>query len=254
MPIIFDSVLELTYDAGAVNNATFSPDGPAVHIPLYIKYKIDVPNNLLRPPFRILKTYFLFQRLFIPAQQCLITPLNTPDWAAISITPTNPFIEISNQFKTSTAILSIAVHWGAPAQAYNLHILAETFQLGRISANSAELQILFCPQYIPLLEISCDQPYFTAPPNQTTYNTLEITNLGNAETLVTINVTQIPGWSLFTDPTQLMIDVGNTKPCTVIIRPPADFHEEQAITLSFTPSHLGQVGTPVSIVLHAHYP
>ena len=35
--IMFDSELELTYDANAVNGAAFSPDGAPVSIPIYIK-------------------------------------------------------------------------------------------------------------------------------------------------------------------------------------------------------------------------
>jgi hypothetical protein len=44
--LTFNSVLEMTYDQEFLNQAV-QPDGPAVTIPVTIKYKVEVPEKIL---------------------------------------------------------------------------------------------------------------------------------------------------------------------------------------------------------------
>ena len=57
--LTYDAVLTVTYDANAVNDAIFKPDGPAVNIPIYIKYKVDMPPLFMDDalPFNFFTNY-----------------------------------------------------------------------------------------------------------------------------------------------------------------------------------------------------
>jgi hypothetical protein len=252
---MFDFELEISYNTSAVNNATFTPDGPPVSIPLYIKYRADIPNFFLRPPFLFLKAWFVFGRLSIPTQKIHLSVINPPDWAAISITPSNPYINIDNTFQEATAILQIAVHFDAPSEGYVLKIKAEAPRLGRLQQKDADLDLIFMPAWMPLLSIDLSQPYIRTPPNETTTTTIDITNLGNAECLVTANITEIIGWSIYLDQAQFWLSIGQTKSITLFLKPPENFQGIQEINISFTPSrHPGETGPPVPVTIHAYFP
>jgi hypothetical protein len=252
---IFNSELEMSYNTSAVNNATFQPDGPAVSIPLYIKYRVDIPNFFLRPPFLFLKTLFVFGRLSIPTQKIHLSVINPPDWAAISITPSNPYFDIDNTIQEATAILQIAVHFDAPSEAYALRIEAEAPRLGRIQKTDASVSLYFIPAWVPLLSIDVSQPYIRTPPNETTTTTIDITNLGNAECLVTANITEIVGWSIYLDQAQFWLSIGQTKTITLFLKPPENFQGIQEINITFTPSRFpGEIGPAVPVMIHAYFP
>lgn len=253
-PIIFDSELQLFYDYDAVRNAIFQPGGPPVFIPIYIQYKVDVPDSLLRPPFFMLKTWFLFDRLIFPQQKITLSCSNIPDWAAVEITPTPLYIQISNDFSSGIAILMIAVHDNAPAEAFTLKIQAEARQLGRIQKNEAGLDIIFAPAWVPLFQVSTSHTYIKTPPNQSTETTINITNLGNAWCLVRADLSENTGWLVILDPTQVSLSIGQTAQMTLLLKPPEGFQGTQAINFTFTPSRFENNGPSLPFTIHAYYP
>ena len=252
---MFNSELEISYNTSAVNNATFQPDGPPVSIPLYIKYRVDIPNYFLRPPFLFLKKWFVFGRLIIPSQKIISSIINPPDWAIIYITPSPCYISVNNEFNEAIAILTIAVHMGAPAEAYVLKMKFEAPQLGRIRGKDAGLNIIFAPAWVPLLSIDVSQSYIRTPPNETTTTTINITNLGNAMCLVTGYITEINGWSIYLEFAQLWLLIGQTESNTLYLKPPENFQGIQEINITFTQLRLpGEFGPSVPIIIHAYFP
>jgi hypothetical protein len=251
----FDSELEISFNTSAVNNASFQPDGPPVSIPLYIKYRVDIPNFLLRPPFIFLKRWFVFGRLIFPTQKILLSIINPPEWAAIAITPSTPYIDVNNnEFSEATAVLQIALHSDAPAEGYTLEINAEAPRLGKILEKDASLDIIFQPAWVPLLDIY-GHSYIRTPPNETTTTTINITNLGNHECLVIANFTEISGWSIYLDPSQLWLSIGQTKPMTLLFKPPENFQGIQEINFTFTQlRYPGDNGPTVPFTIHAYFP
>jgi hypothetical protein len=253
----FSSDLEMMYDAGVVNNATFTPDGPPVSIPLYIKYRVDVPNFFLKPPFLFLKNWFIFGSFIRPSQQIHLSTANPPEWATISIGPSDPYIDIDNTFHTRIAILQIALHHNAPSEAYELRITADTPHLGKIQEADAELNLIFQPEWIPLLNIDVSQPLIRTPPNETSSTTINITNLGNAMVMVTAIITEIDGWSIYLEMTQLTIPIGETYSDTLYLKPPENFQGIQEINITFEQMRFppsGETGPSLPIMIYAYYP
>jgi hypothetical protein len=252
--ITFDSALELRYNVTDVLNATFEPNGPPVNIRLYVDYKIFVPNFLLRPPFMMLKMIYLFGKIYYPTQKIYLSSLNVPDWASVAIIPNPSDITISNIFEETTTILTIVIHHNAPAEPYLLRLKAKTPTLGRIGENQAEMDVIFQPKTMFIIDVNSSQTDVVTPPDQTTNISFHIMNLGNLLTLVSTNISEIPGWFISANPPNIWIEIGETRQITIQIRPPHDFVGNESIEGSFLPSHFLETGAAVPFILHAHYP
>jgi len=241
--LTYDAALQLSYDTTAVTNAKFQPDGPPVLIPITIQYRVFVPPSFITS--QILRIIFLQTFIIINAQVSL-TVENQPTWAAVSITPSNPYVNISNNFEKATAILAIAPHADAPAEGFNLNIHASVPSLlnKHVAAKEADLTIIFQPGYIPLININVDNPSRIVSPQQTTTFRIEITNMGNKQTLVTGKIVQAPeGWAALLSNTQILIDSAksgqsNIQYVSFSVTPPYGFgyHDDLGqIILEFTP-------------------
>jgi len=264
-PILtYDSELEMSYNATAVNEAKFSPDGPSVAIPIYLKYRIDIPPKILSNTlFRLL----FLQTIIIFSAQVTLNVTNPPSWAAVSITPANPYLNISNEFSEAKAILQIAAHSDAPAEGFNLKIHASLPPLlnNHVGSKEADLNIIFQPGYIPLINVNVENPSRIVNPQETTSFRITITNLGNKETLVTGRIAQAPsGWAALLSQTQVTIPSAesggnNVVTLTFSATPPFGFgyHNDLAsIQLEFTPqfsppqgNNPNYIGTPVQVPL-----
>jgi hypothetical protein len=255
--LMFDSVLEISYDKEVVNHSVFQPDGPVVTIPITIQYKVDIPQQILSNP--LLRLFFL-STIIISSVQVSLTAENKPEWAIISFAPEKPYITISNTFQNSTAILQIALHSDAPANPYRLRIKSETPKIYTIDNAEAYCDLTFRPVYVPLLNGNCD-PSPKTPPNQLTFIPISICNLGNDFTKVTaevLNIDELNGWIVYVTPeTYLPLDPSKDVNVTFLCIPPIYFEGNQTIDLRFTPSRWSnpeETGTPINVLITAHYP
>jgi len=257
--ITFESVLELDYDTQAVNDATFQPDGPPVSIPITVKFKLEMPSIILTNIF--LRLLFL-QTIIITSARVKLTVLNDPDWAAVSITNPNPYVDIdTNTVETTTSVV-IAAHDDAPAEGFSLKLKAETDPLlnNHVPARDAYLDIVFQPGYIPLIDVYTEEPSRIVGPQDTVNFPIRITNLGNKQTLVTIRVVDYPqGWTPLLSQSQVIIPSAesgnNIGYLSFSITPPFGFgwhNDLETITLELTPQFSppqgnmsGYIGTPV---------
>lgn len=264
--LTFNSVLEMTYDQEYLNQAV-QPDGPAVTIPVTIKYKVEVPEKIL--DITALRMLF-FQTFIVTAVKVQMSILNQPDWASVSLVNPNPYIDINYEFTEATTAVTIAPYKDAPARPFTLRIKAETDPVlnKHIPANSAELNMVFTPGYIPLINVYTDKPARVVDPQTTVNFPIKITNLGNKETIVTAKVTDYPeGWAPLLAQSQIVIPAAgetsgdNSAEISFSITPPYGFgwhNELETIALEFTPqfsppggggNQSGLIGTPVPFQL-----
>lgn len=257
--LTYNAVLSLSYDADAVNNAVFQPDGAPYNIPINIKFKVEIPpifiSNLA------LRLIFL-QTMIITSASVKITVLNPPTWAAVSINPSPQYVDINNTFSEAQAILSIAAHADAPSEGFSLNLKAETDSLlnGHVASQVASLDIVFKPGYIPLIDVYTENPTRIVGPQETVTFPIKITNLGNKQTLVTARIINYPnGWSPLLSQSQITIasvkEGNNVGYLSFSITPPygMGWHNElETITLEFTPQFSppsgnisNNIGTPV---------
>ena len=258
--LTYDAVLVVTYDPEAVNQAIFKPDGPAVNIPIIIKYKVDVPPTFITEP--ALRFIFL-QTIIITSAAVKMTILNPPTWAAVSINPSPAYVNIDSQFNQTTAVLTIAAHDDAPAEGFVLNIKAETDPVlnNHVAAKEAFVDITFQPGYIPLIDVYTESPTRIVGPQETVIFPIKITNLGNKRTLVTARILSYPeDWSVQMSQTQITIpsaaDGNNIGYLSCSVIPPFGFgwhNDLETINLDFTPqfsppqgNNTDYIGTPVA--------
>jgi hypothetical protein len=196
---MFDSVVEISYDKEVVNHSVFRPDGPPVEIPITIRYKVDIPQQIFSNP--LLRLLFL-KTIIISSVQVSLTVINSPIWATISINPPDPYINVDTQFQQATTILQIAVHSDAPAYPYTLRIKGEVPNIYTIDNSEAYCDVTFTPSYIPIFNLEIN-PSPQTPPNQPTFVPVSIYNLGNDFTKITaeiLNINELNGWIVYITP------------------------------------------------------
>jgi hypothetical protein len=252
---LFNSIIQLSYDQGALNNASFEPNGPPINIPITIQVRANVPDFFFRGPFQMLKIRFIWGSFIIPVSQVRLTVENPPEWAAISVNPTTPYIDLWNEWQTTNVTLTIALHDDAPPQVYSLRLKAKlNTNAAHISSSETFIDLLFKPEQIFRLSIYCPDWHLVTPPNQYTGTEITVSNLGNGWSYVTVNLTAVEGWWLRTDVSQFVLDPGKSQIVTLQLKAPEEFNGEQLINLTFTPSIPGMSGEPVPFQIIAHYP
>lgn len=261
--LTYDAILEVTYDANAVNDAIFQPDGAPVNIPIYLKFKVDVPPTFISNMG--LRIIFL-QTFIITSAAIKITILNPPTWAAVSINPSPSYANINTEFNTTLAVLTIAAHDDAPAEGFVLKLQAQTEPIlnNHVGVKEAFCDITFQPGYIPLIDVYTENPTRIVGPQETVVFPIKITNLGNKRTLVTARILNYPnGWSAQLSQSQITIpsaaEGNNVGIVSLSIIPPYGFgwhNDLQDIKLDFTPqfsppqsNNSAYTGTPVPFQL-----
>jgi hypothetical protein len=258
----FDSQLTMTYDSDAVNEAVFQPDGPSVSIPLNIEYQVFVPESFIGNPIMRL---IILQTFIITNAKITLTVVDPPEWAAISLSNPSPYVPISTEIKDTQSTLQIAAYKEAPAQGFSLRIEAKTDPVlnGHVPEQTTYVDIQFQPGYIPLINVYTEKPNVVVAPQETVNFPIEITNLGNKETIVRARIVDYPdGWATLLPQSQIVIPSAresgdNTDTLTFSVTPPYGFgwhNELETITLEFTPefsppqgggNNSAFVGTPV---------
>jgi hypothetical protein len=265
--ITFESVLELDYEEEIVNDAIFQPDGASVAVPITIKYKAIVPPITVEGPLGILR--LLMYGIIIPDVRVSLSIVDKPDWCTVALTNPNPYVSpLSNpvgDFSYAETSVVVATYKNAPSRPFNLIIKAETPSIlrNRVGPNQAEINIYFTPGYVPLINVYTAEPNRIVNPQDTVTFPIEITNLGNKETLVTARVVKYPeGWSPLLSQSQIIIpsvaESGsgtNKMEMSFSITPPygLGWHNDlETITLEFTPQFSPPmaggnktIGTPV---------
>ena len=97
-------------------------------------------------------------------------------------------------------------------------------------------EIYFMAEYYPNINVTPESYFLETTPGTPVTNPITVENLGNGKTLVDIELMSIPEfWNFVISPSQLIIDVGESKITNLTILPPWDFYGIGIVTLSFTP-------------------
>ncbi|MEM0466842.1 MAG: hypothetical protein QXX20_04515 [Candidatus Thermoplasmatota archaeon] len=235
--LTFSSILEITYDTNATKGVDFHPSGPAVLVPIKIRYKAVVPSIFLNSPLKL-----LIFGIILPPVPITLTIENRPDWATVSIVNPNPVIDsISNEFLEAETAIVIAPLENAPAENWFITVKAEAPRVarGRVEPSTAKVDITFQPGYTPDIDIRTENPVKFVGPQETATFPIEIQNLGNKKTRVTARILDYPqGWTPLLPNTQITIAPGEVGLMSFSITPPFGFgwhNEYETITLEFTP-------------------
>jgi hypothetical protein len=258
----YDSQLEVTYDEDVLNTVVFQPDGPPVTIPITIKHMVYVPDAIFSG--FLLRILFL-QTFMITSAQINLEIINPPEWAAMSLSNANPYVEIDTEEKSAETSLIIAAHDDAPAEGFTLQVKASIDPLlnNHVNAQEVYINIIFQPGYIPLINLYSESPNIVVSPQETVNIPIEITNLGNKQTIVRAKIIDKPdGWATLLPQSQIIIpsasDPGDNKELlTFSVTPPYGFgwhNEIETLILEFTPefspptsgsNRSAFIGTPV---------
>jgi len=222
---LFQSYLQLEVNQSAV---TVQPDGPAVSVPITIKYKVGVPNSLMTFGLFGVRRWIIFGQIFL-MQKVHLSVINKPDWANVAITNPDVYVDIDNEFTTAMNSIVISVYKNAPAHKFTLRISAEASQMNMVSGCTAEAQITITPGYIPLINVYTDKPTREVAPQTSVNFPIEISNEGNKETIVTGNIVTLPkDWVAYLPQSQVIIPSSvegqdNKKTVVLSVTPPYGF-------------------------------
>lgn len=251
--IVYNAVISI--ECNDFLNHSLIPGGPATTIHFTIGYSVVVPSWLLRPPFKILKHIFLFGTPVYFPQIITLLIENTPTWANIYFTTPDIYIDnISNTPHYATAALIIYIYPEAPAGLHSILLKATAPQLYRIQDTTSSATLSFLVQWMPYIIVTTNQTTIITPPNTITNLSINVTNEGNGEAIINVTTPNIEGWSINSDPQQFVIAVGATKQVVLHILSPEQFQGTHSIELLFTPSHNGETGTPILLVITVQYP
>jgi hypothetical protein len=216
-------------------------------VDITVKYKLDVGP---------LANWFLFKRrigrfiLFgfgyisklkqTPSAEINLT-VECPDWCTATIAPSNVNIGISNAFKEETAkvTFSIVNSSGHALELTDITVKAEFKSNWRIKGSVNETTISFMPAYSSSISANVEMlknktEISISPVNKTTIP-IDITNYGNGDTIVNVQVENPPeNWNTSTDSENITISVGETKQINLVINPDENF-ENETINLKLMP-------------------
>ncbi len=192
---------------------------------------------------------------------------DVPEWADILIVPDIVYPEFDTQWSTKEAFLFISVQDSmAPANVPNiiqlclepeyeyLHGPLGIIPLLHSSNRTAELA--FTVDYYPLISVTPENDTIETPPGQQVTLPISIKNLGNAETVVTIDKLEYPDdWHVYIVH-NVKVDINEEIQVSLSLVSPKNFSGNQTIRLAFTPSYFAwpeDKGVTQFISVLAHY-
>jgi len=220
------------------------PIGPSEtkEIELTVKYRLDLGDLAARFFFnRRIGRFFLFGLGYIlkakgePKATINLSIADCPNWCTAELDTTTIELEIDNKFTEAKAKLQISVNETAPAlELTEITVKAEYAGHWTIKGTSNTTTISFLPAYVSNITYEALTEH-TIPPLKNTTIPINITNNGNGETIVNIEVEDPPeNWNISLDPEDITISVGKTEQINLTVKPVKGF-EEETITLKLTP-------------------
>ncbi len=230
--LAFTPILQLEVDTTPLNQ-DIEPDGNPVNVPVTVKYRVDIPQFLLSLP--IVGRLIVYGSFIVPPVKIHLSVVNKPDWADISITSPDLYIDVGeNKFSYANTSVSIAVYKDAPAESYTLILKAEADGMGRITSQSVEAQFKIKPGYIPLVTINTDEPIKEAGPMTTLTFPIKISNNANKETIVKlVEYDTPPGWGVQPSQSQIVIPQDGEATLSLAVTTPVGF--------GWTPNQIQQI-------------
>ena len=169
--------------------------------------------------------------------------VETPTWCTANIAQGTLSVTVQpDQITTVYTKLSLQVADNAPAYGLGyVKVKATARKAGLISAYEQDFTLSFIPDYKPLIKPSLPETNSKEiGPMDTAIFPILIENLGNARTVVLLNVVSVPkDWNaIITSQVTLEEGAGSTATAYLVIKPPKGFgyhYDEQTIKISMQP-------------------
>jgi hypothetical protein len=253
--ITYPSFLEIVFEEGALDRLNV-PIGveDVITIPFKVGYKIG-PAELTKT---LAGKLWLFNAMIVFPTTVTVEVIDKPDWAQVYVTPSSLNIDIRDdgEYEWKYVSLVIAPLMDAPAEPDEFIIKASAPARGRIDEISFPMTIPYEPDYNPLIYVGVEDPSRSAAPGETLNFKTTLQNLGNKETIVSIDIKDAPAaWAPLLSVSSVPLGAGETKEVTFSVVTPYDFgwHDEmRSFTVEFTPEIFpketpAKAGTPEKI-------
>jgi len=235
---IFDcqTIVQIEYDEDAANSP-FLPVDMTKEIPVTINYYIrgyfdeEVPLA-----YEHLENNFIYLDI-----------IEKPEWCTASLSPDFllMFPSASGEIENVTLIVKVDENVHA-FDIGTIKIEVRVQDMRVIKGGTFNGEISFNPGYLPLLDLNVpsDTVKMIGPLDTAKFD-IDIENLGNAKTIVSSNVLDIPdGWIVTIESETVIgtITIGDSpnRRISLIVRPPYDFgyhNDREVIQVSLTPSY-----------------
>ena len=212
-------------------------------ITIKLNYKLNIGTLLRifyfhtrigRLTFGLFKGYF-FKYLRRPLPKANLTlSVDKPDWCEVELNKYAIEFDYKNGLKDEEVLVKINVKENAPAlQKSGIKIIADCEGLGPIVGVSNSTNISFMAAYVSNISIDAETN-FTIPPLKETMIPINITNNGNGEGVVSIQILDQEDWNITLDQDDIVIGVGEEKQVMMTVTPPKKF-DNITINLTFEP-------------------
>lgn len=232
------SVIKIDYDEEAAH-VPLIPIDMIMNIPITLNYHVDGYFDGDIPAFYAnVRHLNNFIYLYIE---------NKPDWCNATISPN--FIQMPALANGTTENVTLTIKIDDSAHAFDLgkiELKVRVTDMGVIKGGTFYNDITFSPGYFPLLKLTIPgERVELIEPLESTKFDIEIENLGNAKTLVTSKILDVPeGWTVAIDPetvigTSTMGD-NSKKTISLSLQPSIEFgyhNDREVIQVSITPSY-----------------
>jgi len=125
-----------------------------------------------------------------------------------------------------------------------------------VNGSDYSFDIDFIPGYLPRINVTPASYFLNVTPFNTSHLPINITNTGNARTLVYMDIVDFPsGWIIYI-PSQVILEVDMSQEINLSVKPPNDFNGVDTITITFTPcmaDNPTQHGEPVYLTIVVVY-
>jgi len=166
--------------------------------------------------FGFFKFYFFKYLRVQPPKANLTLSVDKPDWCEVELNKNAVEFDYKNGLKDEEIIVTINVNENAPAlQKSEIKIFADCEGLKKIDATSNSTNISFMAAYVSNISIDAEKN-FTIPPLKETIIPINITNNGNGEGIVSIQILDQEKWNITLEQEDVVIGVGEEKQIMII--------------------------------------
>jgi hypothetical protein len=157
-----------------------------------------------------------------------------PDWCDVELDKEKVEFEYNNEFEEAEVKGTITLNETAPALEKDDIIITASYPgLGRVEANSKDMIISIMPKYESNIDVEA-KIYHHIPPLKETKIPINITNNGNGQSRVRIDISDLNKWNITLDQEEITVDIGETKQVKLSVTPPEGF-KNNTIPLTFIP-------------------
>lgn len=231
------------------------PGGPPLIVNLTISYV-----TVLGSPY-VGKLILLYCRATHQSVSVTLEVGTTPSWCTAALSESQLQFPITGDTVSHTVSVIVAVDEHAPAYALGavpVHALVNTLYgpfglLPVVNGYNCTATLSFVPGYLPHISVVPASDHLNATPGNTSILPINITNHGNARTVVFIEIVEgLPvSWITYI-PGHIVLEVNMSSEIVLSVVPPTGFNGTESITLSFTPYNADdytQHGDPVYVTI-----